>query len=89
MPRVQQIWLALQTIAIMHLFLSILLRCLLISVSVSGKVIFKPENDFQPVSGQSYSFPIDLSPLFNNRGFGLAPNEADFDGYGSKDFFLL
>ncbi|KAL2006893.1 hypothetical protein VTN00DRAFT_9561 [Thermoascus crustaceus] len=67
----------------MDMLLSILLHCLLIAVPVCGEVILMPQNDFQPVSGQSYSFPVDLSPFFNNRGFGMTSNESNFDGYGN------
>ncbi|GME32956.1 hypothetical protein GTA08_BOTSDO10949 [Neofusicoccum parvum] len=41
-------------------------------------------NAFQPLEGQPLSFPVDLVPLFNNRAFGLVPNESDFDGTGSS-----
>ncbi|GME28440.1 hypothetical protein GTA08_BOTSDO10949 [Neofusicoccum parvum] len=41
-------------------------------------------NTFQPLEGQPLSFPVDLVPLFNNRAFGLVPNESDFDGTGSS-----
>ncbi|KAJ5948367.1 hypothetical protein N7466_001382 [Penicillium verhagenii] len=39
---------------------------------------FKPQNDFQELSGLNVTFPIDLP--FNNRAFGLSPGDADFDG---------
>lgn len=71
----------------MDMLLSILLHGLLIAVPVCGEVIFMPQNDFQPVSGKSYSFPVDLSPLFNNRGFGMTPNESNFDGHRSSTPF--
>ncbi|KAJ5535615.1 hypothetical protein N7513_008801 [Penicillium frequentans] len=41
-------------------------------------VLFKPQNDFQGISGLNVSFSIDLP--FNNRAFGLTPSDADFDG---------
>lgn len=31
----------------------------------------------------SNSIPIDISSLNNNRGFAMAPNTSDFDGFGS------
>lgn len=52
--------------------------------SLCNAVIFKPQNVFQTISGNNASFPIDIKPLFNNRAFGMQPNEADFDGSGSK-----
>jgi hypothetical protein len=29
--------------------------------------------------------PLDITDLFNNRGFGTTPGDADFDGNQSKD----
>lgn len=45
-------------------------------------VLFKPQNDFQGISGLNVSFSIDLP--FNNRAFGLTPSDADFDGDSSE-----
>ena len=53
-------------------------------VVVSEAVIFKPQNGFQEISGANLSFPVDLRPWFNNRAFGLKPNESDFDGEGGE-----
>lgn len=52
--------------------------------SLSHAVIFKPQNDFKSISGKNASFAVDLKPFFNNRGFGMEPNDADFDGSGSE-----
>ncbi|KAF2466114.1 glycoside hydrolase [Lindgomyces ingoldianus] len=38
-----------------------------------------PQNNFQPLSGQALSIPIDLSPEFNSRAFSLNPGDTDFD----------
>lgn len=44
-----------------------------------AQVIFKPQN---ADNGGSYapSVPLDLSSLFDNRGFAQKPGDADFDG---------
>jgi hypothetical protein len=47
-------------------------------------VIFKPQNEYKALSAENPSFPIDLQPWFNNRAFGLKPNESSFDENGSK-----
>jgi hypothetical protein len=49
----------------------------------AGTTVFNPVNDFQPILGESLSFPLNLVSLFNNRGFGKKPSESNFDGYGS------
>ncbi|PSN65894.1 glycoside hydrolase [Corynespora cassiicola Philippines] len=41
-----------------------------------------PQNNFQPISGQAQSIPIDLNAIFDNRAFGIEPNETNFDGSG-------
>jgi hypothetical protein len=53
-----------------------------LSSSAFGQLIFMPQNNFQPLAGQAASLPIDLSFLFNNRAFGLEPNETNFDQTG-------
>ncbi|KAJ5682999.1 hypothetical protein N7462_006164 [Penicillium macrosclerotiorum] len=53
-------------------------------ISLSKAVIFKPQNEFQALSGESASFPVDLGPWFNNRAFGMSPNESNFDGEGNS-----
>lgn len=58
------------------------LCALLASVSTGGAVIFKPQNEFQAISGSNASFAVDLKPCFNNRAFGLKPNDSSFDGQG-------
>lgn len=57
--------------------------------SVLGQLIFMPQNDFQPLNGQAKSVPIDLSSIFNNRAFGLKPNETNFDGAGGRIHTLI
>jgi alpha-L-fucosidase len=57
---------------------------LLASISVTEAVIFKPQNEFQALSGTNPSFAVDLGPWFNNRAFGMKPNDSSFDGQGSE-----
>lgn len=52
-------------------------------------VIFKPQNEYKGLSAENPSFPVDLQPWFNNRAFGMKPNESTFDGNGSKWPLLL
>lgn len=61
-----------------------LLYGLFASISVAGAVIFKPQNEFQELSGSNASFAVELGPWFNNRAFGMKPNESSFDGGGSE-----
>jgi hypothetical protein len=55
-----------------------------LALSALGQLVFNPSNNFQPVSGESLSFPLNLDSLLDNRGFGNTPNDANFDGFGSK-----
>jgi len=57
---------------------------LLASVSFTEAVIFKPQNEFQALSGTNASFAVDLRPWFNNRAFGMKPNDSSFDDQGSE-----
>jgi hypothetical protein len=41
------------------------------------------EHNAEPLSNQQHSVAVDLSPLYNNRGFGKVAGEANFDGRGS------
>ena len=52
--------------------------------SLSDAVLFNPKNVFQPTSWKNSSFPVDIKPHFDNRAFGMKPNDADFDGSGSE-----
>ncbi|KAJ6160330.1 hypothetical protein N7470_003726 [Penicillium chermesinum] len=47
-------------------------------------VFFKPQNEFKAISSINPSFPVDLSPWFNNCAFGLKPNDSSFDGQGNS-----
>jgi alpha-L-fucosidase len=59
--------------------------CTFLAVASLGEaVIFKPQNAYQALSGVNTSFPVDLQPFYNNRAFGLYPNDASFDGEGSR-----
>ncbi|KAK9847652.1 Tissue alpha-L-fucosidase [Penicillium brevicompactum] len=63
------------------MFLSqVLCLCLVCPIQA---VIFQPQNHFQGLSGQASTVPVNLKPWFNNRAFGLKPNDADFDGSGN------
>jgi hypothetical protein len=57
---------------------------LLTLASIGDAVIFKPQNEYQALSGLNVSFPVDLQSFYNNRAFGLYPNDASYDGQGSK-----
>lgn len=46
-------------------------------------LVVNPKNS-PGVSGSTASVPIDISSLRNNRGFGLRPDDANFDGIGSS-----
>lgn len=52
--------------------------------TAAAQLIFMPQNNFQPISGQASSKPIDLHGLYDNRAFGLEPDETDFDGSGGE-----
>ena len=47
-----------------------------------GGLVVNPKNADDGTGGTA-SMPMDLSKLVNNRGFGISPNDANFDGYGS------
>lgn len=68
----------------MYLTKTWVLPALLTVSMTAGQVVFMPQNDFQPLKGQGLSFPVNISSLFDNRGFGKQPNESNFDGLGSK-----
>jgi len=58
---------------------------LLVASTACHGVIFKPQNEFQALSSANSSLTVDLGSLFNNRAFGLKPNESSFDGQGSEN----
>lgn len=57
-----------------------------LSANAAGQYLFNPKNDFQ-ASTPPQTLPLDLSLLYDNRGFGLTPDQSDFDGYGSMYTF--
>ncbi|KAJ5100074.1 hypothetical protein N7532_007075 [Penicillium argentinense] len=57
---------------------------LLTAAAFCRAVIFKPQNEFQALSNDNTSVALDLRPWFNNRAFGLKPNESSFDGQGNS-----
>jgi len=62
-------------------FLVILLSSL---AFVGAQATFNPQGLDNGGAGGTISAPVDISHLYDNRGFAMKPNDADFDGYGSK-----
>lgn len=62
----------------------IVLVCLVVSMQVLAQATFNPKNIAQGSSNYPSAFQLDLSSLYNNRGFAMSPGDADFDGLGSK-----
>lgn len=52
-------------------------------IGVQAQVVFNPKNVDFGSSGGNPSIPLDLSGLYNNRGFAMSPNDSNLDGYGS------
>ena len=52
--------------------------------TATAHLIFMPQNNFQVVSGQAPSLPVELEDIYDNRAFGLKPNETNFDGSGGE-----
>lgn len=48
-----------------------------------SSILINPKNS-PGVPGSIRSMPIDISSLRNNRGFGMQPNDADYDGLGGS-----
>jgi alpha-L-fucosidase len=59
------------------------IAALAVYLVTTSAVIFKPQNEFKALSAENTSFAVDLQPWFNNRAFGLKPNDSSFDGKGS------
>ena len=56
---------------------------LLLALTSSASVIFQPQNAVD--SNETVkSIPIKLNSIFNNRGFGKGPRDANFDTYHSS-----
>ena len=51
-------------------------------VLAQGGLVINPKNADDGTTGTA-SIPIDLSQLVNNRGFGMIPGDANFDGIHS------
>lgn len=60
-------------------------RVLLLSFlsAVHAQAVFNPKNVGTSYNEANPSFPIDLSSLYNNRGFAMRPNDSNLDGSGS------
>jgi hypothetical protein len=54
-----------------------------LAASVLGQVVFNPTRDSHPISGETPSLPVNLNAFYNNRAFGLTPNDGNLDGSGS------
>ena len=50
---------------------------------VQGQALFNPKNVDSGSSGSNPSMPLDLSNLYNNRGFAMKPNDSNLDGTGT------
>lgn len=61
-------------------FLSLFLFLLPLS---GAQVLFNPKNVDSGSSGRNPSIPLDISSLYNNRGFAMKPNDSNLDGYGA------
>jgi alpha-L-fucosidase len=64
--------------------LNFTLYTLFVCITNTQAVIFKPQNEYKSLTHNNASVPIDLSYYFNNRAFGLKPNDSSFDGSGSE-----
>ena len=51
---------------------------------VLPQATFNPQNVAQGSSSNPSAVSLDISTLFNNRGFAMSPGDANFDGIGSK-----
>ena len=59
------------------------LASLVTTFVVAGNAqLFQPRNDAVGYS-KGDSFPINITELFNNRGFGMESGDANFDTYHS------
>jgi alpha-L-fucosidase len=47
------------------------------------QVLFNPKNVDSGSSGTNPSMPLDISNLYNNRGFAMKPNDSNLEGHGS------
>ena len=47
------------------------------------QVLFNPKYVGSGSSGSTPSTPLDISNLYNNRGFAVKPNDSNFDGHGA------
>jgi alpha-L-fucosidase len=51
--------------------------------TVRAQAVFNPKNIGTSYNGTNPSFPVDISSLYNNRGFAIKANDSNFDGEGS------
>ena len=54
---------------------------------VTAEVIFQPQNAANSKNA-SRSITLDISDLYDNRGFGKEVGDADFNGYHSTSWRL-
>jgi alpha-L-fucosidase len=64
--------------------LNFTLYTLFACISTTQAVTFKPQNEYKSLTHSNVSVSIDLSHYFNNRAFGLKPNDSSFDDSGSE-----
>ena len=58
--------------------------CLAVSPALSQEqALFNPKNAYQRISGGGQTLPVDLSSIYNNKGFANSVNESSFDGHNS------
>jgi len=60
-------------------------RILLLSflTTAHAQAVFNPKNVGTSYNAVNPSFPVDLSSMYNNRGFAMKPGDSNLDGSGS------
>lgn len=61
------------------------MRVFLVSAlaAIAKGQLFQPQNAAVGYT-KGDSFPVNITNLFNNRGFGMRPGDANFDTYHSQ-----
>lgn len=60
---------------------------LTLSINIAAQLVVQPQRR-ENTNKTSRAIPVDITYLFNNRGFGGAVGDADFDGYNSRSLSL-
>jgi alpha-L-fucosidase len=55
----------------------------LLIAATQAQVVFNPKNVDAGFSGSNPSIPLDISSLYNNRGFAMGPGDANLDNLGN------